>query len=94
MLGMYKDAKSYKANINVAWLSIASPTPELPLSMQKLESLKTLYPEPKAIDYIIRIGVDKDISKPELERLIKEGQLPLVQPVEKLHSWWSAFADA
>jgi hypothetical protein len=94
MMKIFKDTNIYKANVNVAWLSLASPTPELPLSTQKLESLKSLYQQPKAIAFIIHVGVDKDISKLELGRLIKEGQLPLAEPVEKLHAWWSAFADA
>ena len=84
----------YKANVNIAWLSLQSPTPELPLSDKKKEALKALYSGPRPLDGVVNIGLDKDSTAAEVASRIKSCELPLAQPAEKLHAWWAALADA
>ena len=90
MMKFYAKNCAHSGGGNVMWVSPATPTPELHLSISKRISLKPKHPEP----LILTIGLDKDTTQKEFEGYVAERSLKLASPPEKFHGWLMGFADA
>eukprot|EP00969_Alexandrium_andersonii_P226945 10021871-Alexandrium_andersonii.AAC.1 len=94
MLERYSGVGNFICTFNLSLLSIQPPNPELPLSTKKKTLLLQHYYQHPALCKKLDLGVDKDIAKPELDRALEEGALPVCFPLEHLHAWWAGFAQA
>ncbi len=71
MMSMYSNTGVYNCGLNLCMLSLRSPTPELPLSVKKKTQLvNAYYMEPRICDNL-KVGIDKDISKKDMETMLK-----------------------
>ena len=94
MLSVFPDTGSFKCTMNLAKLSVQSPTPELPLSSKKKNILVRAHYAQAVQCQQLQCGVDKFIDKESLIKLVDDNAVPVSFPVEHLHAWWAGFAQA
>ena len=76
----------YTCSVNVAWLSMQTPTPELPLLRSKTESLaENFYRYPRPLK--CTIACEEALTQEDVKKMMKDEGMPLASPVEHLHAW-------